>query len=84
MPPAYSRQPLNLTSNASQLSLAEQAASQSRVKSSRFVVFLSHCSCSNVPTQLATHPAAKAPPGTRNERGELVGAKKDKVQYSKK
>ena len=43
MPPAYNRQPLNLTSNASQSLVAEQAASQSRVKSSRFVVFLSHC-----------------------------------------
>ena len=36
-----------------------------------------------VPHQLASHAAAKAAPGTRNERGELMNKTRDKVQYAK-
>ena len=36
-----------------------------------------------VPHQLAHHPAAQAPAGTRDDKGKLVGSKKDSVQYLK-
>jgi ATP-dependent RNA helicase DDX23/PRP28 len=35
----------------------------------------------NVPAQLAHHPAAQAPVGARDEKGKLLGTKKDTVQY---
>lgn len=37
-----------------------------------------------VPTQLAKHPQAQAPMGTRDEKGNVVGSKRDSIQYSKK
>ena len=37
-----------------------------------------------VPHQLASHAAAKAAPGARNDRGELINKSRDKVQYAKK
>lgn len=36
-----------------------------------------------VPSQLAHHPSAQAPVGTRDDRGKLVGMKKDSIQYLK-
>jgi len=38
----------------------------------------------NVPQQLAKHPSAQAAAGTRDEKGNLVGSKKDQIVYSKK
>jgi ATP-dependent RNA helicase DDX23/PRP28 len=35
-----------------------------------------------VPHQLASHPAAKVAPGTRDDRGNVMGMKRDKVQFS--
>jgi ATP-dependent RNA helicase DDX23/PRP28 len=37
-----------------------------------------------VPGQLAKHPLAQAPVGTRDEKGNIVGTKRDSVQYAKK
>jgi ATP-dependent RNA helicase DDX23/PRP28 len=37
-----------------------------------------------VPQQLAKHPAAQAPTGTRDEKGNIVGQKKDAIKYSSK
>lgn len=37
-----------------------------------------------VPSQLARHPAAQAPFGTRDDKGNIVGSKRDSVQYAKK
>ena len=34
-----------------------------------------------VPSQLAHHAAAQAPVGTRDDKGKLMGTKKDAVQY---
>eukprot|EP01038_Epipyxis_sp_PR26KG_P005883 gene5883-8113_t len=36
------------------------------------------------PHQLAKHPSAQAPFGTRDDKGNLVGKKKDSIQFSKK
>jgi len=38
----------------------------------------------NVPQQLAKHPAAQAAVGTRDDKGKLVGSRKDQIVYSKK
>mmetsp|Transcript_12243 Transcript_12243/g.18357 ORF Transcript_12243/g.18357 Transcript_12243/m.18357 type:complete len:703 (+) Transcript_12243:15-2123(+) len=37
-----------------------------------------------VPHQLAKHPAAQAPVGSRDEKGNIIGSKKDSIVYSKK
>jgi len=37
-----------------------------------------------VPHQLAKNPAAQAPVGSRDEKGNLLGTKRDSIQYSKK
>ena len=37
-----------------------------------------------VPVQLAKHPAAQAPLGTRDDKGNIVGQKKDSVIFAKK
>lgn len=37
-----------------------------------------------VPHLLANHPSAQAPVGSRDDKGKLVGTKKDSIQYSKK
>jgi ATP-dependent RNA helicase DDX23/PRP28 len=36
-----------------------------------------------IPQALAHHAAAQAPPGTRDDKGKLVGGKKDSVVYAK-
>lgn len=36
-----------------------------------------------VPHQLASHASAKVAPGTRNDRGEIMGQRRDKVQFAK-
>ena len=38
---------------------------------------------SSIPSQLAHHESAKAPPGARRDDGKLIGQKKDSVQYLK-
>jgi ATP-dependent RNA helicase DDX23/PRP28 len=35
-----------------------------------------------IPHQLASHPAAKCAPGTRDDKGNVMGMKRDKVQFS--
>ncbi|RYY70979.1 DEAD/DEAH box helicase [archaeon] len=37
----------------------------------------------DVPAQLSAHAAAQAPVGTRDEKGKLVGTKRDAVMYAK-
>ena len=37
-----------------------------------------------VPQQLARHPSAQVAAGTRDDKGNVIGQKKDKVQYSKR
>ena len=37
-----------------------------------------------VPQQLARHPSAQVAVGTRDDKGNIIGQKKDKVQYAKK
>jgi ATP-dependent RNA helicase DDX23/PRP28 len=37
-----------------------------------------------VPSQLAKHPAAQAAAGARDEKGKLLGTKKDSIMYAKK
>ncbi len=37
-----------------------------------------------VPQQLAKHPAAQAPVGTRDEKGNVMGQKRDSIKYAKK
>ena len=37
--------------------------------------YLESCECV-VPQQLARHPSAQQPPGSRNDRGEIVGQKR--------
>jgi ATP-dependent RNA helicase DDX23/PRP28 len=37
-----------------------------------------------VPQQLARHPAAQAPVGTRDDKGNIVGQKRDAIKYAKK
>lgn len=39
---------------------------------------------SAVPQQLARHPSAQVAVGTRDDKGNVIGQKKDKVQYSKR
>lgn len=38
----------------------------------------------SIPQELARHPAAQAAVGTRDDKGKLVGSKKDQIVYSKK
>ena len=45
--------------------------------------YLESCNA-DVPAQLARHPMAQAPFGTRDDKGNMVGTKKDTVQYAKK
>ena len=37
-----------------------------------------------VPQQLAKHPAAQAAAGSRDDKGNIIGAKRDAIKYSKK
>lgn len=37
-----------------------------------------------VPPQLSRHPSAQAAKGARDEKGRLVGSKKDQIMYAKK
>ena len=39
---------------------------------------------SAIPQQLAKHPAAQVAAGTRDDKGNIIGQKKDKVMYAKK
>ncbi len=39
---------------------------------------------SSVPHQLARHPSAQAAVGARDDKGKLLGQKKDSIQYAKK
>ena len=37
-----------------------------------------------VPQQLAKHPSAQAAAGSRDDKGNIIGAKRDAIKYSKK
>jgi ATP-dependent RNA helicase DDX23/PRP28 len=37
-----------------------------------------------VPQLLMSHPSAQAPAGSRDDKGKLIGTKKDSIQYAKK
>ena len=39
---------------------------------------------SPVPHQLARHPSALAAPGTRDDKGNLMGQKRDSIMFAKK
>lgn len=45
--------------------------------------YLESCGA-DIPPQLARHPMAQAPYGSRDEKGNVVGTKKDMIQYAKK
>jgi ATP-dependent RNA helicase DDX23/PRP28 len=46
-------------------------------------MYLESCDAA-VPPQLARHPQAQAPFGTRDDKGNLVGSKRESTQYAKK